>query len=74
LTRSDHMWMEAYQAALLELDPKTLLSKVTKAEEFIRSRRAEILQVSNTGDELDAIERALKVLGLLRDIGLNPRL
>lgn len=64
-----YVWTEQYQAAVLELNSEKLLDQVVKAEALIHQLQAELHNESSTdGDELEAIARALQVLGQLREI------
>jgi hypothetical protein len=41
-------------------------------EELILTRRKELLESSQKGEEINAIEQALKVLNQLREVGQPP--
>jgi hypothetical protein len=59
-------WQREYQAALLELDRKKLLERVTTAETAIFNRLQAISQGSNHTVERQAIEDALASLRVLK--------
>ena len=65
-------WQNAYQAALLELDRKKLLERVTAAETAIFNRIQALLQDPDHAAELQAIEDALASLRVLRRDNLGP--
>ena len=59
-------WQHAYLAALVELDRKTLLERVTAAETAIFNRLQAISQNSDSHAERQAIEDALASLRVLK--------
>ncbi len=59
-------WQAEYQAALLELDPKRLLERVTAAETAIFNRLQAISHNSDGHSERQAIEDALSSLRVLK--------
>jgi len=62
-------WQKAYQAALLELDPKELLERVHAAQTAIFTRLQELAQSPNSPDqkaERRAIEDALSGLRVMK--------
>jgi hypothetical protein len=59
-------WQHAYLAALVELDPKTLLERVTAAETAIFNRLQAISQNSDSHAERQAIEDALASLRVVK--------
>jgi hypothetical protein len=64
-------WQAEYQAALLELDPKTLFERVTAAETAIFNRLQAISHNSDGHAERQAIEDALAALRVLKRGGLG---
>jgi hypothetical protein len=65
---TEYNWTEPYQAALFELNPEKISDQIIKAEDVIQKRRMELLQASKVGDELNAIEQALKALSQLMEV------
>jgi hypothetical protein len=59
-------WQHEYQAALLELDPKTLLERVKAAETAIFNRLQAISRRADSHAERQAIEDALAGLRVLK--------
>jgi hypothetical protein len=59
-------WQAEYQAALLELDPKTLFERVTAAETSIFNRLQAMSHTSDGHAERQAIEDALASLRVLK--------
>jgi hypothetical protein len=59
-------WQHEYQAALLELDPKKLLERVTAAETAIFNRLQAISRSADTHAERQAIEDALASLRVIK--------
>jgi hypothetical protein len=59
-------WQAEYQAALLELDPKTLFEWVTAAETAIFNRLQAMSHNSDGNTERQAIEDALAALRVLK--------
>jgi hypothetical protein len=59
-------WQAEYQAALLELDPKTLFERVTAAETAIFNRLQAISHSADGRAERQAIEDALAALRVLK--------
>jgi hypothetical protein len=59
-------WQAEYQAALLELDPKTLFERVTAAETAIFNRLQAMSHTSDGHAERQAIEDALASLRVLK--------
>ena len=64
-----YVWQEDYQAAVLEIDPAQLASKIAKAEPAIQERKTQLLKdPEGSADELEAIARALRVVSILKEI------
>jgi hypothetical protein len=59
-------WQHEYQAALVELDPKCLLERVTAAETTIFNRLQAISHSSDSHAERQAIEDAMASLRILK--------
>jgi hypothetical protein len=59
-------WQAEYQAALLELDPKTLFERVTAAETAIFNRLQAMSHTADGHAEQQAIEDALASLRVLK--------
>jgi hypothetical protein len=59
-------WQANYQAALIELDPETLLKRVEAAETAIFKRLQDLALSSNNLAERQAIEDALASLRVLK--------
>jgi len=59
-------WQHLYLAALVELDPKTLLERVTAAETAIFNRLQGISQNPDNHAERQAIDDALASLRILK--------
>ena len=59
-------WQAEYQAALVELDPKTLFERVTAAETSIFNRLQAVSRNSDGHAERQAIEDALSALRVLK--------
>jgi hypothetical protein len=59
-------WQPAYQAALLELDPKQLMGRVTVAETAIFNRLQALSNSTDSQAERHAIEDALGGLRILK--------
>jgi hypothetical protein len=68
LAATEYSWIKPYHAALFEMSSVKILDQITRAEEAIHKRRMELLELSQTGDEVNAIEQALKALSQLREI------
>jgi hypothetical protein len=64
-------WQHEYQAALLELDHKKLLERVTAAETAIFRRLQALSHTSDSYAERQAIEDALASLRVLKKEGLG---
>lgn len=64
-----YSWTEQYQAAVLEPDSEKMQDQATRAATLIERRKEELLRepLPNAA-ELQAIEKAVKVLALLREI------
>jgi len=59
-------WRGLYQAAMLELRPEELQQRVDEAEKAVLQRIAELrTDDSNSGEELQALEDALRGLRVL---------
>jgi hypothetical protein len=67
-------WQELYQAALLELRPEEMRSRINFAEEAIQQRIAELRQseCSNSNDERGALEDGLRGLRILLQTECKP--
>jgi hypothetical protein len=59
-------WQPAYKAALLELDPKQLMGRVTTAETAIFNRLQALSNSTDSQAERHAIEDALAALRVLK--------
>ena len=59
-------WQGEYRAALLELDPQTLLARVAAAETAILVRLPAITQSPEGRGERQAIEDSLRFLRILK--------
>jgi hypothetical protein len=64
-------WQSAYKAALLELDPKQLIGRVTVAETAIFNRLQAVSNSTDSQAERQAIEDALAALRVLKRDRLN---
>ena len=64
-------WQPAYLAALVELDPKALVERVTAAETAIFNRLQAMSHISDGHAERQAIEDALAALRVLKTDGLG---
>jgi hypothetical protein len=66
-------WQDLYEAALLELNPEELQSKIEMADEAIRRRSEELMRVEdkNALDELRGIADAQQNLRTLRRMELR---
>lgn len=71
MAANEYSWTNPYRSALFELSFDKLLDQIAQAEVVIQKRRMQLLQSSQTGDELNAIDQALKVLNQLREISLR---
>jgi hypothetical protein len=64
-------WQQAYQAALLELDPQKFAQRITDAETAIFKRQQAIAQSPNHVAERHAIDDALASLRVLKGDNLG---
>ena len=66
MTSHQYEWQNDYRAALIELNPKRLPTRIEKAEATIAARRLALSSPVGHEEEIAALENAFRNLEILR--------